>query len=568
LVDIYNWWNEIPFIYSLKVYFLSLGAIFFQYNVLAGILIAIGILSYSRIAFSLSLLGFYTAYYFYSFIGADLNELSYTYIGFNFILTSVSLGGFYLIPNKSSYLWTVLILPLVVLLTLASMELFAKFNLAIYALPFNVLVILFLYSIKLQFSQKSGLKVVLTQQYSPEKNLYFYKNANRRFGELKFYSFSLPVSGIWDISQGHNGEYTHRGEWQHAWDFVIRDRKGLEYKNQGDYPEDYFCYNKNVLAAADGQVQEVLNGISDNIIGDMNLIHNWGNTIIIKHNDYLYTKYSHLKEDTIQVKTGDMVRKGQILAKVGNSGRSPYPHLHFQIQATPYIGSKTLDYPLARYISHETDGSYKLHLFEKPLQNQKVSNVQSNSLLQNALHFIPGKQLRFSVKTKEGHQEIKWEIKADTYNNSYIYCEKTNSYAYFYSDENLLYFKNYVGDKKAALFHFYLALYKIQTGYYKNMEIEDQIPVNQIFNKSKMFLQDFIAPFYMYLNSNYRIKMLSIDDELMPNEITLESNIENYMLKRKTSNWSYNIRIDQQGIKEINLNKKDEEMSLKQVYTN
>ncbi|MBN1650075.1 MAG: urea transporter [Bacteroidales bacterium] len=568
LVDLYNWWNTIPFFYSLKVYFLSLGAIFFQYNVFAGMLIAIGILIYSRIALTLSILGFYTAYYFYSFVGADLSELSYTYIGFNFILTSMSLGGFFLVPNKYSYLWTVIILPLVVLITLASMALFANFQLSIYALPFNLIVIVFLYSIKLRVPKKSGLKEVIVQQYSPEKNLYFYNNANRRFGELQYISIALPFSGMWDISQGHAGEHTHRGEWQHAWDFIIRDRKGLEYKNEGDYPEDYFCYDKNVLAPADGIVQEVQNGIPDNIIGDMNLVNNWGNTIIIKHVDYLYTKYSHLKLGSISVKNGDFVRKGQVIAKVGNSGRSPYPHLHFQIQATPYIGSKTLDYPLARYISQENDGKFKLHLFEKPLQDQKIGNIQSNSLLKNALHFIPGQEFKFEIEN-QGKKEIEtWEIQADTYNNSYFYCSKTNSYAYFYSDDNLLYFKNYVGDKNAALFHFYLAFFKIQTGYYKDLEIEDQIPANQIFRKSRLFFQDFIAPFYMYLHAKYRLKTVSIDDELMPSEIKLESQINNFVFNRKVDAWIYSITINEQGIKEVVLNRGNQKIRAKQVYSN
>lgn len=567
LVDIYNWWNEVPFIYSLKVYFLSLGAIFFQYNIFAGIIISIGILIYSRIALSLSIIGFYTAYYFYSFIGADLNELSYTYIGFNFILTSMALGGFFLVPNKHSYLWTVIILPLVVLITLASMELFSRFQLSIYALPFNLIVIVFLYSIKLRLPKKSGLKEVIIQHYSPEKNLYFYRNASRRFGELQYHPLALPITGMWNISQGHNGEHTHRGEWKHAWDFVIRDIKNLEYKNDGDYPEDYYCYDKNVLAPADGYIQEVISGVPDNIIGDMNLVNNWGNTIIIKHVDYLYTKLSHLKDSSIQVKKGDYIRKGQVIAKVGNSGRSPYPHLHFHVQATPYIGSKTLDYPFARYIAQENDGEFKLHLFEKPLKDQKIGNIQSNALLQNALHFIPGQQLQFEIE-KQGEKEIlTWEIKADTYNNSYIYCSKTNSYAYFYSDNNLLYFKNYVGDKKAGLFHFYLAFFKIQTGFYKDMEIKDQVPANQIFGKVRLFFQDFIAPFYMYLHSNYSQKTLSIDDELMPSEIKLISQINNFVFNRKVDSWSYEISIDTKGIKEITLIKKNKKITAKQVYS-
>ncbi len=54
LVKMYEWGNNIALPHSLKTYFISLGAIFFQFNVISGILIAIGLLYYSRIAFSLS----------------------------------------------------------------------------------------------------------------------------------------------------------------------------------------------------------------------------------------------------------------------------------------------------------------------------------------------------------------------------------------------------------------------------------------------------------------------------------------------------------------------------------
>ena len=73
-----------------------------------------------------------------------------------------------------------------------------------------------------------------------------------------------------------------------------------------------------------------------------------GNTVIIKHAEGLYSKLCHLQKDSVNVKAGDNVYCGQVIGRVGNSGRSPYPHLHFQLQSTQYIGSKTLKYPLFR----------------------------------------------------------------------------------------------------------------------------------------------------------------------------------------------------------------------------
>ncbi|RLE06493.1 MAG: peptidase M23, partial [Bacteroidetes bacterium] len=148
LVRIYEWWNDLQLPKSLRVYFISLGAILFQYNLLSGIILSIGLLLFSRISFSLSLIGFYTAYLFYEIIGADISELSYSYIGFNYILTSIAIGGFFIIPSKRSYLWVVLLIPIVAMITISLSRVFAIFSLPFYSLPFNLVVLLFLYALK------------------------------------------------------------------------------------------------------------------------------------------------------------------------------------------------------------------------------------------------------------------------------------------------------------------------------------------------------------------------------------------------------------------------------------
>jgi murein DD-endopeptidase MepM/ murein hydrolase activator NlpD len=55
----------------------------------------------------------------------------------------------------------------------------------------------------------------------------------------------------------------------------------------------------------------------------------YGNVVRIDHNDSLSTVYGH--NDTILVKEGEYVTKGQAIATVGNTGRSTAPHLHFEI---------------------------------------------------------------------------------------------------------------------------------------------------------------------------------------------------------------------------------------------
>ncbi|MCL6102976.1 MAG: urea transporter, partial [Bacteroidetes bacterium] len=99
-------------------YFRSLSSIFFQNNILSGILISVLLLISSRIAFSLSLVGFFTAYLFASFTGSDTAGFSYYNIGANYIMTALAIGGFFVIPSGRSYLWTFLLVPLTSLVLL------------------------------------------------------------------------------------------------------------------------------------------------------------------------------------------------------------------------------------------------------------------------------------------------------------------------------------------------------------------------------------------------------------------------------------------------------------------
>ena len=72
-----------------------------------------------------------------------------------------------------------------------------------------------------------------------------------------------------------------------------------------------------VRAPADGKV--VFCGKSEDL----------GNTIIVNHPGGFVTLYGH--NDTIIVQSGDDVIKNQILSRVGETGKSQGPHLHFEI---------------------------------------------------------------------------------------------------------------------------------------------------------------------------------------------------------------------------------------------
>lgn len=73
-----------------------------------------------------------------------------------------------------------------------------------------------------------------------------------------------------------------------------------------------------VKAAADGEVV-----FADRLRG-------YGNLILVKHEDNYFTAYAHNSRNL--KKRGSVVKKGEIIARVGTTGRVSGPHLHFEIR--------------------------------------------------------------------------------------------------------------------------------------------------------------------------------------------------------------------------------------------
>ena len=81
----------------------------------------------------------------------------------------------------------------------------------------------------------------------------------------------------------------------------------------------------------------------------------YGNYVILQHSDGNFTLYGHMYANTITVKAGDTVKQGQVIGKMGTSGDSSGPHLHFEVRVGANDPSKKVD-PL-EYISKENTRS-------------------------------------------------------------------------------------------------------------------------------------------------------------------------------------------------------------------
>ena len=111
------------------------------------------------------------------------------------------------------------------------------------------------------------------------------------------------------------------------------DARDFSLVKKGDYNDPYYddkLINIDILAVNDGVVESVYNHIKDNAKYILQKSNPGGNDIIIQHNNYK-SYYAHLKYNSILVKPGDYVKKGQKIASMGDTGNSTNQHLHFSL---------------------------------------------------------------------------------------------------------------------------------------------------------------------------------------------------------------------------------------------
>lgn len=117
---------------------------------------------------------------------------------------------------------------------------------------------------------------------------------------------------------------------------------------------DYYCYGADLLAVADATVIEARDGIPEgsppNNYAATTLQNVFGNSIILDIGGGRYAAYAHIIPGTVAVNIGDHVTTGQVVGKLGNSGNSSAPHLHFHLcDGRDGLASEGLPYSFAAY---------------------------------------------------------------------------------------------------------------------------------------------------------------------------------------------------------------------------
>jgi murein DD-endopeptidase MepM/ murein hydrolase activator NlpD len=190
---------------------------------------------------------------------------------------------------------------------------------------------------------------------------------------------SLPVKGKWLVAWGGDtkelNQHHDTPNQRFAFDLLGVDDSGKSRRGQSNTNEDYYAFGKEIVAPADGVVTDVINGVRDNVPGSMNSYSALGNAVLIQHRENEVSVLAHLKLDSVKVKVGDKVTRGQIIGLCGNSGNSSEPHLHYHLQNTAVIQDGTGIKCLFQKVKVIRDGN------EMPMT--EYSLIKGNVILEN-----------------------------------------------------------------------------------------------------------------------------------------------------------------------------------------
>ncbi|MCS7018414.1 MAG: M23 family metallopeptidase [Cytophagales bacterium] len=125
-----------------------------------------------------------------------------------------------------------------------------------------------------------------------------------------------------------NYHYSDKGAQKYAVDIVRLNRAGM--RARGLFPEkleDYAVFGDTIFCPCDGVVAKMQDGLPNQAIGKSDAENPAGNHIAIAC-DGVLVMMAHFMPGSLMVQLSDTVRRGQPIARVGNSGNTSNPHLH------------------------------------------------------------------------------------------------------------------------------------------------------------------------------------------------------------------------------------------------
>ncbi len=363
----------------------SLGALIFLPMPVVGAVLALLITWHSRILIVLALAGWAVHVLLHGWLRGDVAAALAASDGFNAMLAAMAIGGVFVVPSWRSLVLALLAAAGCTAIGDALTGWWAGAGVPAFTIPFCVVVMA---TLKVLANVGSPLLIAAPTQI-PEDALAGHWAWRARFpGSLR--SLSPPFAGPWTVWQGTDGRWTHQGAWRHAIDFVIVGADGETHVGSGNRLEDYHAFNQAVLSPVSGQVVAVVDGVPDATPGQPDQDRRWGNLVVIHDPRGFWVEISHLACQSLAVAPGAWVERGQLLGRCGNSGYSPQPHIHLQVQASAVIGAATLPFSLASWW-----GDDRFHSNDLPGDGVTVEPLPADPALEATSRILLGQRLEF-----------------------------------------------------------------------------------------------------------------------------------------------------------------------------
>jgi murein DD-endopeptidase MepM/ murein hydrolase activator NlpD len=394
------------------------------------------------------LCGFSIGYGLLVVLSGELPANMISWSGFNFALTAMAVGGIFTIPGWASFILAMFAASFAALVTSAMHNVLFGFGLPVMAFPFILTSLTIMAALRRRVSASPPHMAPVPDL--PEKNAERARLARVRNGGADSVAILAPFLGEWDIYQGFDGEYTHRSAWRYALDFYMTE-DGQSFTGTGDRLEDYHCFGVPVVSPVYGTVTRIRQAFADNAPGDMDVQNNWGNFVLIALDSGNYVLLAHLQKNSVKVKEGQRVSPGDRLAKCGNSGRSPQPHLHLQVQSDAVLGSPTLPFHLASVVIGGAEQEPVYHVVVVPEVGQRVQPARDDEALAANLHLPVGRCLSYTVADEGG---ATWErtFHVDvTMTGIYRLVSDTGAASCFQEKNGVLAFYDRTGPKDTVL---------------------------------------------------------------------------------------------------------------------
>jgi len=191
----------------------------------------------------------------------------------------------------------------------------------------------------------------------------------------------LPGGRNWLVSEGPGNSHSHH--WgsllalngvvtipqRYAIDYVGLNKRGhaLEVapdKVRDSANTDWFGYDSDVLAVADGIIRDARDGQLDGKPmsahgdeSDLTARGLYGNFVVLEIAPGVFAHYAHLRSGSVRVHAGQHVHSGEVVAHLGDTGNSAAPHLHFHLSDRPtFEESEGLPFRFARFTNKGNAG--------------------------------------------------------------------------------------------------------------------------------------------------------------------------------------------------------------------